>query len=269
MAFGRGRRGAVFGAGGIGTYPGAVPEPDPTMTAPVDQAPVRWGLGDAAVGWVVGLICGLFTQLLAYELSGTPVDQPDRLPLGWFAVGQIGLWAGMLGVPWVAARFKGNGLRRDFGLTAKWSDIPIGALAGIAGQTLIVWIVYLPLQWVTDVSAEDISEPARELTDRADGGFGIALLVLIVGLGAPVVEEIFYRGLVQRSLIRRFGPGWGIAGASVLFGFAHMQPLQFPALALAGALFGVLAYRFDRLGPAIVAHVVFNMTAVIALVAGS
>jgi membrane protease YdiL (CAAX protease family) len=48
-----------------------------------------------------------------------------------------------------------------------------------------------------------------------------------------------------------------------------MQPLQFPALALAGALFGVLAYRFDRLGPAIAAHVVFNMTAVIALVAGN
>jgi membrane protease YdiL (CAAX protease family) len=75
--------------------------------------------------------------------------------------------------------------------------------------------------------------------------------------------------LLQRSLIRRVGPGWGIALASVLFGAAHIQPLQFPALALAGALFGVLAYRYGRLGPAIAAHMVFNLTAVISLLVTS
>jgi membrane protease YdiL (CAAX protease family) len=55
----------------------------------------------------------------------------------------------------------------------------------------------------------------------------------------------------------------------VLFGAAHLQLLQFPALVLAGAMFGVLAHRFGRLGPAIAAHVVFNMTAVGALLAAS
>jgi membrane protease YdiL (CAAX protease family) len=90
----------------------------------------------------------------------------------------------------------------------------------------------------------------------------VVLLVLIAGVAAPVVEEIFYRGLLQRSLIRRVGPGWGVALASVLFSAAHLQLLQFPALALAGGLFGILAYRCGRLGPAIVAHMVFNLTAV-------
>jgi membrane protease YdiL (CAAX protease family) len=93
----------------------------------------------------------------------------------------------------------------------------------------------------------------------------VILLVLIVGIGAPIVEEIFYRGLAQRSLIRRFGPLWGIVLSSVLFAGSHLELLQFPALVAAGAVFGVLAYRFGRLGPAIVAHMVFNMTAVVAL----
>ncbi|HET6951087.1 MAG TPA: CPBP family intramembrane glutamic endopeptidase, partial [Acidimicrobiales bacterium] len=250
-------------------YPGAVPEPEPTLTAPPEAVVPTWGLGDAAVGWVLGLVGGLLTQFLAFGLSGTPLDQPDDLPLAWVAVAQVGLWAGLLGVPYAAARLKGNGLRRDFGLTAKLSDLPLGVLCGIVGQTLIIWVVYLPLQWLTDVSAEDISEPAQNLTDRAHGTVGVVLLVLIVGIGAPVVEEIFYRGLLQRSLIRRFGPVWGIAGASVLFGAAHLQPLQFPALVLAGALFGMLAHRYGRLGPSIAAHVVFNMTAVVALLAGA
>jgi membrane protease YdiL (CAAX protease family) len=97
----------------------------------------------------------------------------------------------------------------------------------------------------------------------------VVLLVLIVGIGAPIVEEIFYRGLLQRSLIRRVGARWGIALASLAFGAAHLQPLQFPALTLAGVLFGVLAHRYGRLGPAIAAHMVFNLTAVVALLVTS
>jgi membrane protease YdiL (CAAX protease family) len=55
----------------------------------------------------------------------------------------------------------------------------------------------------------------------------------------------------------------------VLFAATHFQLLQLPALALAGALFGVLAHRAGRLGPAIAAHIVFNMTAVVTLLATS
>jgi membrane protease YdiL (CAAX protease family) len=62
---------------------------------------------------------------------------------------------------------------------------------------------------------------------------------------------------------------WGIAITSVLFAATHFQLLQLPALALAGALFGVLAHRAGRLGPAIAAHIVFNMTAVVTLLATS
>jgi membrane protease YdiL (CAAX protease family) len=56
---------------------------------------------------------------------------------------------------------------------------------------------------------------------------------------------------------------------SLIFGAVHFQWLQFPALALAGLLFGVLAERYGRLGPAIAAHMVFNLTAVVTLLATS
>lgn len=252
----------AFGAGAAPAYPDAVSEPDQIVSAPVEQRPVRWGLGDAAAGWLVGLVGGMLTYGLALLLSGTDAEDADSLSLAWVALGQLGLWLGLLGAAWFAARFKGNGIRRDFGLAATWGDLPVGAFVGMLGQFGILWIVYYPMSWFTDVTTEEFSEPARDIADRASGPVGVVLLVLIVGLGAPIVEEIFYRGLVQRSLIRRVGPGWGVALASVLFGAAHLQPLQFPALALAGGVFGVLAYRYGRLGPAIVAHMVFNLTAV-------
>jgi hypothetical protein len=259
----------AFGPEAVAAYPGPVPDADQTVTAPEQGPPVRWGLGDAAIGWLVGLVGGAIAFSLVVVASGTDADDLDALPLGWVAVAQLGLWFGLLGAPYVAARFKGNGMRSDFGLRARWVDLPVGALWGVIGQLAIIWIVFLPLRWLTDISQDEFSEPAQQMADKATGAVGVVLLVLIVGVGAPIVEEIFYRGLLQRSLIRRVGVGWGIAIASVLFGAAHLQVLQFPALTLAGLLFGVLAHRAGRLGPAIAAHVVFNMTAVVSLLVGT
>jgi len=87
-----------------------------------------------------------------------------------------------------------------------------------------------------------------------------------VGVGAPIIEEIFYRGLLQRSLIKRGLPaGLAIGITSVVFGVSHFEALQLPGLVLAGAVFGVLAHRSGRLGPAIAAHVGFNLVTVVAL----
>jgi len=156
-------------------------------------------------------------------------------------------------------------MRQDFGLAIQAADIPVGISVGVLAQYIIVPLVYVPMRLIIHFNAQDISKPARDITDRASGPVGVVLLVLIVGIGAPIVEEIFFRGLLQRSLIRKVGPIWGIGLTAVIFGAVHFEPLQFPALALAGAAFGILAYRSGRLGPSIVAHMLFNLTAVIAL----
>jgi membrane protease YdiL (CAAX protease family) len=129
----------------------------------------------------------------------------------------------------------------------------------------VIPLVYWPLLPLLDDDA-DLSEAARELTDRADGAAVIAL-VLISVVGAPVVEEIFHRGLLQPRLVPRLGPPAAIGVTAVLFGGSHVQLLQFPALVLFGVAVGALAYWRGRLAPAVVAHVVFNATAVVTLLA--
>ena len=108
----------------------------------------------------------------------------------------------------------------------------------------------------------------REMTDRATDGLGVVLLVLIVGIGAPIVEEIFYRGLLQRSLLKRGLPaGVAVVLTALVFAVSHQQLLQLPGLFVAGLVFGALALRAGRLGPAITAHVAFNMVTVVSLLA--
>ena len=79
---------------------------------------------------------------------------------------------------------------------------------------------------------------------------------------------MFFRGLLQRSLARRFGPVVAIAGSAVLFGLAHFELLQLPALILFGVVLAVLAHWTGRLGPGIVAHATFNAVTVLTLTVG-
>jgi uncharacterized protein len=196
-------------------------------------------------------------------LGATGEESTDDLDLWVVALLQIPLWAGLLGASWWAGERKGNGVVDDFGLRATPADVPVGLLAGVLTQ-LVVLLLYIPLLELLDKSSREVEKEARELTDKADGA-GVLLLVLMVVVAAPVVEELFYRGLVLRSLERRFGPAPALWLSAAVFGVAHFQDIQLPALVVVGLVTGWLAQRTGRLGPSIFAHVTFNGVTVLFL----
>ena len=72
--------------------------------------------------------------------------------------------------------------------------------------------------------------------------------------------------MFQRALLKRgLPPAAAIAVNATVFGLSHGQLLQLPALMLFGVAAGILAHRAGRLGPAIAAHVAFNMVTVTSL----
>ena len=83
---------------------------------------------------------------------------------------------------------------------------------------------------------------------------------------APVVEELFYRGLVLRSLEKRRWPRWAVVvGSAALFAAMHFQVLQFPGLFVFGVVLALMTLITGRLGPAIWAHAGFNGATVVLL----
>lgn len=244
----------------------STPTSEPALAPAPDRVP-RWGLGDAAVGWLVSYIATvLFGAVVLISLG---YQSGDTIPLAVQLVLQIPLWAGFIGVPIWAAATKGNGWVRDFRVRFEPRfDILVGLVAGIAAQLVLVPLVSAPVLWLFDRSAEDLEGPARELADRAgDSPLGVLLLVVLVGIGAPIAEELFFRGLLYRSIEKRWNAWVALVGSSVVFGATHFQPLQFAGLTMAGFVFGGLVKLTDRLGPAIVAHLAFNMTTVVLLLA--
>ncbi len=224
-----------------------------------EQTP-RWGLGDAAVGLLVGWVA---TAVVVGIWAGTSGDKNANPTLGALAAGEAALWLGLFGAPIWASRTKGAGsLEKDFGFSFRWTDAPFGLIAGLLCQYVLVWIVYLPLRQF--VSQHDLEAPVRQVTDNAHG-VSYFILTIVVVVGAPIVEELFFRGLVLRSLQRRFGDAWAVVGSAVVFGVAHFELLQLPALVALGLVLGIMAVRTKRLGLGIFTHAGFNLVTMIAL----
>lgn len=237
-------------------------------TAPSVDSP-RWGIPDVAVGVLVVELVAVIWFGVVMVATGHLDTDPDLIPLGVVALTQLGLAVGFFAVPWFVTRVKGNGIVADLGLRARWSDLWKGGLAGAAAQLVLIPLLYWPIFELLDKDSDDLGEFAQSLTDRAHTPVDTILLILIVGVMAPVFEEIFYRGLMQGALLKRgLPPAAAIGITAFVFGALHLQALQLPGLVVAGLVFGVLAHRSGRLGPAIAAHFVFNMVTVVSLLAG-
>jgi hypothetical protein len=100
------------------------------------------------------------------------------------------------------------------------------------------------------------------------GWLAWAVIVLITCVGAPIVEELFFRGLVQGALVRRWGAAWGVSVTAVLFACAHVTDegwLAIPVLIPMAFLLGWMRWRYKSLGPGMVAHITFNTLGLAAL----
>lgn len=221
------------------------------------NGPDRSGwLSGAVVGYVVGLLVAITA-----EGAWVGAHANNSNSLGAVVAGTVGLWVGLAGAPLWISRVSGSGsLVADFGLRFRLPDPLVGAVAGVGSQYVLDYLVYLPVQSNRQL-IHQVGQPARHIAGLAHGG-GVVLLVAVVVVGAPVAEELFFRGLLLRALQPRIGAPGAVAVSAVAFGLAHFEPLQLPVLAGFGMVLGIVALRTGRLGPGIFAHAAFNALAV-------
>jgi uncharacterized protein len=228
--------------------------------------PATWGLGEVAVAFLAGTILSLLLAGLVQPAGYRP-GSATPIPLRVTAAGLLGLWIGLGGGAVYVSRYRGSGrLSTELGLRLRWPvDLGLGVVAGLVSSYVLVPLLYLPFEQFDPGLRRRLESPAKQNTGGAHGGFEITVLFLLLAVGAPVVEEVFFRGMLQQSLARRFGWPVAVVASSVAFGLAHFEPLQLPALILFGVVLGVLAQRSGRLGPGIVAHATFNAVTVLSL----
>lgn len=241
-------------------------------TQRVPRAPLTQSQGFLVVliavgGFVVGEIVGTVTTVVGASLANYHGSLSSLAALSeppWWTIvaGLIGIWIGFLvgvGVAQRAASVVDFGSAYRVRVTDVWYIV--------LGVTLQVAIsaAYSPF------NQQNVSAPANKLLGSASG-WTYALIGVMTIVGAPLVEELFFRGVLLRGLVgafstmkRNIGVTLAVVVDGVLFGLAHGELLQLAGLAAVGVVLSVVYLRTQRLVPCVLAHGAFNAVAVLSL----
>lgn len=235
-----------------------------------------WSLRDPILIYVAALVASLigliaahfvgFVDLLAIAEADESTDQLPRVILV-AALAQYGAMYG--GLKWLSAR-KGTGnFQEDYHLHVSSSDWPfflygVGLLfaSGILLTGLFSWLgVEAPTQEV--VEAAESSDNVGELV----------VIVLVIAVLAPILEEMLFRGVLLDVLKSRLALNPAIWITGIAFGVVHLTDpatlLLVPALAGLGVILGYVRVRSGgSLSRPILMHMGFNAVTALALAFG-
>lgn len=183
------------------------------------------------------------------------------------AVFYLIIFSGMFGAAYgVSRRFGTGSLAADFGMRIRTIDIGWGLVALFA--SFVARVAFAIAVGVDDQVTRDLGDGLRDHTDVLVV-FAIAALI-----GAPLFEELVFRGVIQRSITKVAGPWVGVIGQGVLFGFYHVvgafdltSVFYVGSLSVIGIVLGIVADRTGRLGAGMITHCLSNALALIAILA--
>jgi membrane protease YdiL (CAAX protease family) len=132
-----------------------------------------------------------------------------------------------------------------------WPWIALTAPA-MAALPLALWCVLLALGLG---HAAELEEPLEKWLAQPGGN---AVLVMYALLMAPLLEELAFRGWVQRPVERRFGAQIGVALSAVLFAAAHGQADYLPVRLAAGLVLGYAVYATRSVWAGVALHFAWN-----------
>ena len=207
-------------------------------------------LGIAAVIFVRSN-CARFVYRAILGIGGAGLSPESQMLVAMACDGVV-----MVALAWLATGLLNLDRRRVFTLSWPLKTTIAGAALGILALLINRWIVsrYFPL-------AEASSQPVAVYLH---GGGGAAMRFAL-GFGlivfSPLVEELYFRGLIQNGLDAAV-PIVGAAAATYLFVSEHSGSLTSPAMWMLGGTLALI-YRYTKsIHAVVVCHGVNNCLAV-------
>jgi hypothetical protein len=213
------------------------------------------------VGAVVGIVAGsLLVASLAISIGGSLLQS---LGLSLTAPGPRALVDALQFVGFGVAIVAYLQLRDDWDLI-RWRVPSAKDVGWMLGGLVVLFGTLYALSIVVSLLGASTAESSIVSTGRENPAYLLYLVPVTILLVGPT-EELIFRGIVQGTIRRAYGPVVGVVGASLVFASIHLPSLlgdgQFATLAIIftlGALLGTLYELTDNIVVPIVVHGLFN-----------
>ena len=247
--------------------------------SPIPQPGFLLILASLAVWLSIPLFAGAASAMLGASRTGTGATGGGPLDIRDQSIIQIAGYLGAIGALFMFSLIL-PGLWRLIGASARGLPRRMSAarsvVVGMLGSVVVIPAIGVAgwaLSWGAGRIAlwrgEEPPPPAAHATLReliklneSRDPWWYATVVLVV-VGAPIFEEIIYRGMLQTGLMHLTRSLWAsILITSGIFTFVHIGSVSgyaLPALFLLSVGFGLAMERTGRLWTSMVMHAVFNL----------
>ena len=231
-------------------------------------APYRLGGMDLGMG----LMLYALMVLLSFGAKWWTLSHPADPGAGDRTINATMVWTQFffvqgtqLSIVWAWFRVRQSSMTEVFGMTRLgfFRTIRSAALCILPAGIIATLSLVLMLQLLQALGWPMEPQEAVSLLSGANTvGVQIAL-AFVACLGAPLVEEVLFRGILFGSLRQMTNRWFAAIVSALLFGIIHLHLPSLPALCLLGFFFA-LAYEFTgSLTVSIVMHAIFNSVQVI------
>ena len=145
-----------------------------------------------------------------------------------------------------------------------WPEVKAGVVSGLVLYPVVVFVIGVAVALLLQaISGESVEAP--EQIPSSMPAYGIVVAVVYATIVAPVHEELFFRGILFRTLADRYGFAVGGVGSGLAFGLIHYIPgewqdsvLLMTVMVATGFALAWIYHRRGNLLAAVVAHTTFN-----------
>lgn len=200
------------------------------------------------------------TQELAGSFSERMLDVLQKTADPLRAVVAFTQYAFLLAPAWILVR---KWHARDVRTYVRLRRFPLleTLLAVLTTTAFIPTGTYIANELTRQLNPPEWLEQVNTVLFTAHSDAEFLWLIFVVALTPAICEEVFFRGVVQRSFERIMG--WkSVIVIGFAFGLFHMQPLGLVSLSILGMLFGYFFYRSRSLLPSMAAHAANNLLAI-------
>ena len=222
----------------------------PVATRPELRLPPLWVLAAFLIFFAVQQIAGLAAYLVDGEIE---TSQLFFSP--WYMGAALISNVVLVAVLWWIARRTTPDARACLGLVrpAAWGRaIGVSIAAVFAG-----FVIAVALEPILHGGEEQGLDPVA-FPGGAEATIGVAIAVVALTIGAPIAEELCFRGGIFAAARYRMGFPLTALLSGLAFGAVHLVPAAFPALMLFGVVLAVVYERTGSILPAMLTHGIYN-----------
>lgn len=121
-----------------------------------------------------------------------------------------------------------------------------GAFLGLLGVFMMGQLVFQLVAGVIEVLLNQFGMTAMGAIESASGDTDSFSMFLYISLGAPIAEEILFRGLLLRGM-EPYGKRFAVVMSAFLFGLFHGNIVQIPYAFAVGLVLGYVALNYNIL----------------------